>query len=226
MHVDCQKFLAVTRQPLAEGNADQLAWAVERHWSAGELCPLLGQADVDVRRVAAVVLGLIGDHSVTACLTAALKDEDAQVNQMAEHALWAIWFRSCSAEAVKPFQTGVDLLAEEAYEQAQAAFRQALSIDPHFAEAHHQCAIALFFLSRWEDSIDDNLAAIRSIPHHFGAMTGIGHCYAHLDQLDQAQHWYDKALKINPRMPTIRRALKRLREQSHKSARTRFPDRR
>ena len=213
MKVDARQFLEVTRDPLAEGNADRLAAVVEQRWSAEQLCPLLKQADVDVRRVAAVVLGLVGGLEVAHYLVDALKDEDGQVNHMAEHALWAIWFRSCSCQACEPFQRGVELLAEEAYEEAVDAFHESLAIDPGFAEAHHQCAIALFFLNRWDDSIAENLAALAENAAHFGAMTGIGHCYAHLAQLDKARWWYGRALEVNPRMPTIRRAIKRLQEQ-------------
>ncbi len=54
---------------------------------------LLGDPDVDVRRVAAFTIGLVGDQSATACLAQALHDVDLQVNQMAEYGLMSIWFR-------------------------------------------------------------------------------------------------------------------------------------
>lgn len=210
MSVDPDQFLYFVRHPLARGDATALAQAVLARWKPAELCPLLSCPDVDVRRVAAVVLGLVGGRSCVDCLAQALHDPDHQVNQMAEHGLWAIWFRLGDPQAAKPFQEGVTLLAAESYAGAIRRFERAIAVDPSFAEAYNQCAIAHFLLGQWQASLEDARMAVERMPVHFGAMAGMGHCYAHLGDLNQALACYRRALAINPQMHAIAQAVERL----------------
>jgi tetratricopeptide (TPR) repeat protein len=219
MGADAQQFLSIAEPALAQGCASELAATVQARWSADELCPLLKDPNVDVRRVAAVTLGLVGDRSVVDCLAAALHDEDLQVNEMAEHGLWSIWFRLCSGEAAEPFQRGLGHLEAERYDQAVAPLHQAQQVDPDFAEAYNQCAIAHFFCGQIDAAIDDCHATLERMPCHFGAMAGLGHCYTQLDRLDEALVCYRKTLKIHPRMGGIPDAIDRIeRKQGEASA--------
>jgi hypothetical protein len=213
--LDAQEFLHVALPAIRTGDADQLAAAVTSRWRPKELCPLLAHPEADVRRVVAITLGLVGDRPVVACLAHALHDPDEQVNHMAEHGLWSIWFRLGSPQAAGPFRQGVAQLAQEAYDQAIASFQDAIAIDPDFAEAHNQCAIAHFFLYEWEPSILCCQRTIELMPHHFGAMAGIGHGYTQMGRLDRALESYRAALRINPRMPAIARMITRLEERAH-----------
>lgn len=210
MPIDPSQFLEAVRPALETGDAELLAERVRRRWAPRTICTLLRHGDSDVRRVAAVTLGLVGDASCIGCLARALHDPDEQVNQMAEHGLWAIWFRSCDCKAAYPFQEGMALLAAESYEAAIDKFRAAIELDPAFAEAYNQCSIARFFLGQWRDSIEDARQALLRQPCHFGAMAGMGHCYAHLGDLRKALDCYRRAIAINPRMTAIARAVQRL----------------
>jgi tetratricopeptide (TPR) repeat protein len=213
MSSDGSTFLQAVRPALEKGDARELARVVAKGWSAESLCGFLQHPNVDVRRVAAVALGLVGDRKVVACLSLALRDIDEQVNQMAEHGLWAIWFRGCSLKAIKPFRDGTTMLGKEAYQTAIECFREAARIDPEFAEAYNQCAIAHFFLAQWNESIEACQRAIAVMPPHFGAICGMGHCYTQLGDLQKALGCYRKALKINPRMPAIVKACERIEQR-------------
>jgi tetratricopeptide (TPR) repeat protein len=210
MSVDGEQFLRVAEPALQQGCADRLAEAVQARWTAAELCPLLSHEQVNVRRVAAVTLGLIGDRSVIDCLARALHDEDQQVTEMAEHGLWAIWFRLCCCDAAEPFQQGVSHLEAERYDKALTPFHRAQAIDPEFAEAYNQCAIAHFFLGQYEQSIVDCQSTLEKMPCHFGAMAGLGHCYTHLGKLDRALECYRQTLAIHPRMAGVQNAIDRI----------------
>jgi len=213
MGIDVSQFLEVARPALKAGDADALAAAINQRWRPKTLCSLLGHADHDVRRVAAITLGLVGDGSCVGCLARALHDTDAQVTEMAEHALWSIWFRDGDPAAAEPFAAGMTLLAEDsddAHQQAIDRFREAIRIDPAFAEAHNQCSIARFFLGHWRDCIEDCQQALLRQPCHFGAMAGMGHCYAHLGDLHKALDCYRRAVAINPRLTAIANAVRRL----------------
>jgi tetratricopeptide (TPR) repeat protein len=211
--IDGNEFLAVALPAIKSGDAEQLAAAIGQRWRPGDLCPLLDNANVDVRRVVAVTLGLVGDRRVLGCLTQALHDPDAQVNHMAEHGLWSIWMRLGSPQAAGPFRQGVAQLTQEAYDLAVASFQEATAIDPQFAEAHNQCAIAYFLLNDWEQSIACCRSAVALIHKHFGAIAGMGHGYTQLGQLQRALECYRTALQINPHMPAVARLIAELEER-------------
>lgn len=208
--IDPRQFLEIAQPALAAGDAELLAQRVGCRWQPRELCALLRHADADVRRVAAITLGLIGDDACVGCLARALHDADGQVNEMAEHGLWSIWFRSCKPEAAPPFEQGMEHLAADAHQSALEQFQHAVHLDPDFAEAYNQSGIARFFLGQWGESIADYQQALVRQPAHFGAMAGMGHSHAHLADFPQALDCYRRAVAINPRMTAIARAVERL----------------
>ena len=211
--IEASEFLRVVRPALEAADAGMLAQAVRVRWRPGEICRLLRHPETDVRRVAAVTLGMMGDRNAVNCLVRSLRDEDALVNQMAEHALWSIWFRLCEPRAVQPFREGTTLLAGEKYKQAIEKFREAAALDPSFAEAYNQSGIAHYFVGEWEHTIHDCRRTVELMPGHFGAIAGMGHCHAQLGDLRQALRCYRWALRINPRMEAIAKAITRLRER-------------
>ncbi len=210
MKIDPSRFLVVTRPALEAGDAVALADAVSKRWMAWEVAGLLNNPDVDVRRVAAVTLGLIGGRKELPSLVEALRDADAQVNRMAEHGVWSIWFRLGKPAAMGPFREGVSRMSAEQYKPAIECFERARRHDSRFAECYNQCAMAHFFLGHWERAIDAFRHAIRLMPCHFGAMSSLGHCYAEMGELSKALSWYRRALRVNPRMGGIERAIRKL----------------
>lgn len=208
--VDRAQFLSVVCPALTAGDAQGLADEVLRRWTPRQLCRLLADRSVDVRRVAAMVLGLVGDATCVGCLGRALHDADAGVNEMAEHGLWSIWFRSGKGCAAGAFAAGIAAMEQEAYAGAIGRFEEAARADGEFAEAYHQCAIAHFFLGQWRESIADCQRALDRMPTHFGAMAGMGHAYAQLGELDEALDCYRRALAIHPRLADVREAAERL----------------
>lgn len=208
--VNPTEFMSLALPLLAAGEADALAQAISRRWTKRQVCELLADRDVDVRRTIAISLGLIGDRRCACCLAKALHDEDAQVVQMAEHGLWSIWFRDGDPVASGPFREGFALMGRGAYHEAITCFEAACRMDPDFAEAYDQCSIAHFFLEQWDAAIVDAQAAIARMPMHFGAMAGLGHSYAAAGRLREAGEAYRRALAVHPGLTEVREALNRL----------------
>lgn len=211
--VQAEIFLEAVSPALNRGDVEALRDEVNRRWKPSELCCLLSDADLDVRRTAVVTLGVVGDRCVVGCLTRCLHDDDEQVHQFAEDALWSIWFRSGKCAAAEKFREGVIALTEDHYDVAVKAFDQAVARDSEFAEAYNQLAIAHYLGNEWEASMVASRQALSLMPTHFGAMAGLGHCYAHEGRLPQAIDCYRRALAINPRMSPISDAKARLEEQ-------------
>lgn len=208
--IDGQAFLNLTLPAIKKCDAAALAQSVLSRWTPAQICKLLKHANVDVRRVATVTMGMIGDMSHNSCLTHALSDSDPQVNQMAEHALWSIWFRSGNPQAARPFREGLEHLSADEYETAIKKFHQATAIDPNFAEAYNQCGIACFLAGQYDESIKACRKAIQLVPTHFGAISGMGHCFAQLGELNLALRCYRRARRINPHLEGIADAITRL----------------
>lgn len=213
MLIDPNEFLRVTREPLADGDASRLAEEVHRRWSVEQVCSLLASTVTEARQVAALAVGLIGDQRFAGCLARGLHDRDPKVNEMAEHGLWAIWMRSCRCEASEPFHEALDAIAGDEYERALELLDRVLEIDPDFAEAYNQKAIALHFLGHYRESIAMCQQTLERCPSHFGAMAGMGHGFAELRDCDKALRCYRKALSINPNMPAVRQVVARLEEK-------------
>lgn len=208
--IEPDEFLAVVQPRLARKDATGLAQSVSARWRPRDVCSLLNHHEADIRATAAMVLGLIGTIDDGPALTRALHDQHPCVHEMAEHALWSVWFRAGSPEAAAPFSEGISHLAEEDYDDAVRCFERSHHADPTFAEAFNQCAIAHYFQGDWEASLADCRRAVARVPAHFGAILGMGHCFAQMGELDLALSAYRRALAVNPRMPAIEGAVQRL----------------
>lgn len=186
---------------------------LKSRWSAEQIVELLKSRHCDARKVAALCLSLVGGACCLGPLSEQLKDPDPVVNEMAEHALWSIWFRSGSCEANHQLCKGAQAMERQDMDEAIRHFTRAIEIDPKFAEAYNQRAIAHYLLDRLEDSIDDCRRTTELMPCHFGAWAGLGHGYAHLGRIDEALASYKKALKINPHLECLVEACDELERQ-------------
>jgi tetratricopeptide (TPR) repeat protein len=222
--VNADRFVNTLQPALAEGDLDRLLELVHEHWDTPQLCSLLKNSQVDVRRLAALVLGLISDRSAIGHLTRSLHDSDEHVHHYAEDALWSIWFRAGQDDAFEPFGEGLDSLAEEEFEDAVERFRETTHVDPEFAEAFNQWSIAAYMLGHWAESREAAQRAIALMPTHFGALAGLGHCHAHLGQVEEAIDCYRRALAVNPRMDAVLWAKRQLEIKAGWSSQQSLPE--
>src|SRR5438874_838106 len=130
----------------------------KERWSADQVVSLLSCDNRDARKVAALALSLAGCQHCLEPLARALKDRDPMVNQMAEHAMWSIWFRGgATPEANHQLARGAMAMERKDIAHAITHFDHAIQIDPNFSEAYNQRAIAQFMLERYDDSLGPRL---------------------------------------------------------------------
>lgn len=208
--IDPNLFMQIARPALESGDATLLARQVSVRWRPRDVAMLLDHKLADVRRVAAVTLGLVGDMTNSPALARALRDVDDQVPPLAEHSLWSIWFRAGCCRTVEPFRQGIAMLSKEDYRQALELFTQAIVIDAGFAEAYHQRSVAHFFLNNCCRSMADARRALCLNPYHFAALTGMGHTFMQMGELNQALGCYRRALRIHPRLESVSRLVSQL----------------
>ena len=89
---DSRAFMDLVRPALETADAATVAQVVLDHWKPQQISSLLTEPDVNVRRVCALVLGLVGDATTVEPLAQALHDEDSRVNELGQDALWSVWF--------------------------------------------------------------------------------------------------------------------------------------
>jgi tetratricopeptide (TPR) repeat protein len=200
-------FVARVRPLLEAKDLQGLVSLVKSNYSAGQLLEFLSGRSKDASKVAALTLAWIGCRECIPKLASKLRDRDPMVNQMAEHALWAIWFRLGTPDANKAICRGTQAINRAEYNSAIEHFGRAIQMSPDFAEAFNQRAIAYFLQEKYGPSIEDCQHAVERMPCHFGAWAGMGHCHAHLGQMDEALQSYRKALEVNPHLDQVQESI-------------------
>jgi len=215
--IEPASFVSVVRPLLESNNVRGLVDALQQRWNCGQIARLVNSGNHDARKVALLCLGMVGKRDCIEIIAAQLCDADATINQMAEHALWSIWFRSGTEEANARLWRGAKALAARQINLAVEQFDSAIECDRDFSEPFNQRAIARFMQERFEESIADCRKTVRLMPCHFGAWAGMGHCFLHLGQLDHALRAYQRAIAIHPHLECIRQTMREIeRNQQHK----------
>ncbi len=212
--VDPTAFVSAVRPFLQAKDPAGLADLLRAKWSHEQIGRLLDSPDVDARKVAALCLGLVGGRRCVDRLSPKLSDPDPVVHQMAEHALWLIWFRLGATPAANDaLCRGARSLGTRDFDRAVSQFDAALAADPAFAEGYNQRAIARYLRDEFAESITDCRHAVRLMPCHFGAWAGMGHCHLHLGQLHDALRCYRRALDVYPYLDHVRQSVAGIRDR-------------
>lgn len=202
--IDPTAFVHTVSPFLRANDTTGLVGLLRSRWTPGQIADLLAEDDDDARKVAALSLALVGHRPAVDALCPLLSDADPMVQQMAEHAMWSIWFRLGSTPAANDsLCRGAQAVARRDLDRGMAHFTAAATADPKFAEAYNQRALAHFMLDEHELSLADCRRAVALMPCHFGAWAGMGHCHLHLGHLRNALRAYRKALAIHPHMDGV-----------------------
>ena len=212
--IDPWQFIDSVKPLLEAKDLDGLLCHLKQSYEPDQITSLLTCKECqDARKVAALALSLVGSKCCIPALTRRLSDKDEMTNQMAEHALWSIWFRCGTSAANKELAKGANCLSDRRFECAHSHFDKAIELCPDFAEAYNQRAIAFYLQEKYAESLADCRKAVELMPGHFGAWAGLGHCHAHLGNMAEALSAYEKALAINPHLDCIRQAVCEIRKR-------------
>ena len=212
--IDPAEFVRLVEPLVARRDVGGLTALVKGRWSYEQVQQLLGSDHLDAKKLALLAMAMVGKQCCLPEVARHLRDDDPVVREVAEHAMWSIWFRlGATPEANHQLARGAQALKREDFEHAIEHFDRALAVDPEFAEAYNQRAIALYLLERFDDSLRDCREAVRRMPMHFGALAGMGHCQAHLGRLREAVASYERVLEIHPHNDCVRQAVGELKQQ-------------
>jgi tetratricopeptide (TPR) repeat protein len=182
---------------------------VAQRYTEGTLQRLVQAGDRLHRRAAAFALGLLGSFSSSQLLAERLKDDDPVVRQLAEDALWSIWFRADTPAHCQELQK---LRKVRDPQKALAGLNALIHKAPNFAEAYNQRAILYFRLEEYPKSLADCERVLQLNPLHFGAQAGMGQCYLKLKKPKAALKALRGAFRINPNLQGVEETIRALEE--------------
>jgi tetratricopeptide (TPR) repeat protein len=140
-------------------------------------------------------------------LLEALKAADPDHREAATDQLWQLWFNQKGAQGFRNLQQSQALMDKGYFTDAEALLSQVIADLPDFAEAWNRRAVLYYMQDRYLEAMADCQRVIELIPYHFGALHGLGLCYAALGQYPQAIQTFRQALTVQPYAITNQRLL-------------------
>lgn len=127
-----------------------------------------------------------------------LKNPDEAVRELATRKLWRIWFQQKGIYGLEIIERSQKLLDSGEMAEAEMLLTQLIREQPDFAEAWNRRAFLYYSASDYEKSLADCQKVVAINPVHFGALHGMGLCYAALGKYEQAIQSFRRALSIQP----------------------------
>lgn len=131
-------------------------------------------------------------------LLEALKNPDGIIRQQATQELWRIWFQQKGVYGWELLQRSQVLFEAREIIQAEEVLTELINDQPDFAEAWNRRAVLYYTLRQYKKSLDDCEMVVKLNPVHFGALSGMGLCYAALGNYSAATAAFRRALEIQP----------------------------
>ncbi len=186
------------RRYLEQANISDFERSVSCRYSVGALEHLARHCDLNVRRAAALALGLIGNMSSNAILASLLTDGDRATATLAENAIRNVWRRDGDEDDQRALQNLIRLTANgEAVKTVTYASLQ-LEKTPKFAEVWFQRARAWFELGEFKFALEDLEKTLDLNPFHFNAYVLLGNVHIEFGRTALALRAFRNALDVNP----------------------------
>ncbi|MCC5599995.1 tetratricopeptide repeat protein [Nostoc sp. CHAB 5784] len=127
-----------------------------------------------------------------------LKNPDATVREKATRKIWRIWFQQKGIYGLEIIDRSQKLLDAGEITEAETALTALIKDQPDFAEAWNRRAFLYYSIGDYQKSLADCQMVVQINPIHFGALHGMGLCYAALGEYSKAIKAFKGALEIQP----------------------------
>jgi len=127
-----------------------------------------------------------------------LKNPDVLVREQATRKIWRIWFQQKGIHGLERIDHSQKLLDAGEITEAETALTGLIKDQPDFAEAWNRRAFLYYSIGDYRKSLFDCQKAVQLNPIHFGALHGMGLCYAALGEYGKAIQAFQRALEIQP----------------------------
>ncbi|MEO1447005.1 MAG: tetratricopeptide repeat protein [Cyanobacteria bacterium J06635_11] len=137
------------------------------------------------------------NHRVEQLLTD-LKQPDALVRDRASATLWRLWFHQKGVYGAQQLMQAESLLKMGKIGQAETMLNEIIQAQPDFAEAWNRRAVFHYTQANYWRAIADCQKVVQLVPHHFGALHGLGLCHAAVGNYVAAIQAFRQALEVQP----------------------------
>ena len=127
-----------------------------------------------------------------------LKNPDEVIREEATRKLWRLWFHQKGVSGLEKIEASQKLLDAGKTTEAEKILSELIKDQPDFAEAWNRRAFLYYTSAEYEKSLADTQVAVELNPLHFGALHGMGLCYAALGEYVRAINSFKRALEIQP----------------------------
>jgi len=141
-----------------------------------------------------------------------LADQNPRVREVAGHAVWLAWSRSGDAVTDRLLQSGTAEMGADRHERAIEILSDVIRRKPGFAEGWNKRATAYFLSGEMRKSLADCDEVMKRNPQHFGALSGYGQIYVHLEEYDKAIAYFRRAVAVNPNLTDLEQVILELEE--------------
>jgi tetratricopeptide (TPR) repeat protein len=143
------------------------------------------------------ILAPMDELSVKALLED-LKKPDESVRDRATTELWRTWFNQKGEYGMQILRRSQVSLDSGDVRHALDLLTKLISEAPDFAEAWNRRAVLHYTQGNYKKSLQDCQTVLKLNPVHFGALHGLGLCYAALGEYINAIQAFRRALEIQP----------------------------
>lgn len=127
-----------------------------------------------------------------------LKNPDEAIREAATQELWRLWFHQKGVYGLSILEQSQTLLQAGKVDQAETVLTELIGDQPDFAEAWNRRAVLYYMQGRYRNSLADCQQVVALNPIHFGALHGMGLCYAALGEYAAAIQAFRRALEVQP----------------------------
>lgn len=140
----------------------------------------------------------VTDDSFLQRLLTDLKSSDEPTREWATQELWRLWFYQKGEAGFAELERSQMLLEEGNLAQAEIVLCELIQAEPDFAEAWNRRAVLYFSQKSFAKAIADCREVLALNPVHFGALNGLGLCYAAIGDHRAAISSFRRALDVQP----------------------------
>lgn len=205
------------RRLLASGDAPRYAAEVDEHYSPMTLSTLLDRGDVELRRAAAMALGLLGDSRSIESLGRSLCDVDRGVRLVADDSFRGLLLRDAAPIHHQQLLKVMHLTDGGEFAAALAPAMILVEQAPLYAEAHFQLASCWHGLEDHVKATQSYVACLWRCRFHYTAWQGLARCQMVNGEYQQAARSLGRCIDIVPDMESARVQLRALRRRMRRS---------
>ncbi|MBO3459996.1 tetratricopeptide repeat protein [Aetokthonos hydrillicola Thurmond2011] len=127
-----------------------------------------------------------------------LKNPDETVREQATTKIWRIWFQQKGIYGLEKIEHSQKLLEAGNITEAEDILTELVNRQPDFAEAWNRRGFLYYSIGEYRKSLADCQMVVQLNPVHFGALHGMGLCYAAMGNHVEAIKAFHRVLQIQP----------------------------